>query len=227
MKTIVVAITGASGSIYAVRLLEALLVAGLDVHLTISRNAVSVFKQELGLTIDIDNFNISQIMPDSDDIPADSKLMSLRSDIPSAYAMSSIFSESDITRERLTYHHYLDFYSGIASGSFLTDGMIICPCSTGTMASIANGLSSNLIHRAADVHLKERRKLIVVPRETPVSTLQLANLHQLSANGAVILPASPGFYHGPLTIHDLIDFVVGRICDQLHINHNLSERWGK
>ncbi len=227
MKKIVVAITGASGSIYAVRLLEVLLVAGMDVHLTISANAVSVFKQELGLKIDLDNFDISQILPEGDDQPEDSKLMSLRSDSASAYAMSSVFSESDITRERLTYHHYFDFYSGIASGSFLTDGMIICPCSTGTMASIANGLSSNLIHRAADVHLKEHRKLIVVPRETPISTLQLANLHKLSSNGAIILPASPGFYHGALTIHDLIDFIVGRICDQLGINHNLSQRWGE
>ncbi|VAX41660.1 Flavin prenyltransferase UbiX [hydrothermal vent metagenome] len=227
MKKVVVAITGASGSIYAVRLLEVLLVAGMDVHLTISANAVSVFKQELGLKIDLDNFDISQILPEGDNQPEDSKLMSLRSDSASAYAMSSVFSESDITRERLTYHHYCDFYSGIASGSFLTDGMIICPCSTGTMASIANGLSSNLIHRAADVHLKEHRKLIVVPRETPISTLQLANLHKLSSNGAIILPASPGFYHGALTIHDLIDFIVGRICDQLGINHNLSQRWGE
>lgn len=227
MKKVVVAITGASGSIYAVRLLEVLLVAGMDVHLTISANAVSVFKQELGLKIDLDNFDISQILPEGDNQPEDSKLMSLRSDSASAYAMSSVFSESDITRERLTYHHYFDFHSGIASGSFLTDGMIICPCSTGTMASIANGLSSNLIHRAADVHLKEHRKLIVVPRETPISTLQLANLHKLSSNGAIILPASPGFYHGALTIHDLIDFIVGRICDQLGINHNLSQRWGE
>ncbi len=227
MKKIVVAITGASGSIYAVRLLEVLLVAGMDVHLTISPNAVTVFQQELGLKIDLNNFDISQILPEGDDQPEDSKLKSLRSDSASVYAMSSVFSESDILQERLTYHHYRDYYSGIASGSFLTDGMVICPCSSGTMASIANGLSSNLIHRAADVHLKEHRKLIIVPRETPVSTLQLANMHNLSSNGAIIMPASPGFYHGALTIHDLIDFIVGRICDQLGIEHRLSKRWGE
>ena len=226
MKTIVLAITGASGSIYAIRLLEVLLIAGYDIHLTLSANSAAVFEQELGLKIDIDNFDLSQILPDNPDELKDSKLMSLRSDSRSTYAMSSVFSDSDISRGHFTYHHHLDFNSGIASGSFLTDGMVVCPCSSGTMASISHGLSSNLIHRAADVHLKERRKLILMPRETPVSTLQLENMARLSSAGAVILPAAPGFYHSPLTIHDLIDFVVGRICDQLQINHDLSQRWG-
>src|SRR5690606_17734327 len=105
-------------------------------------------------------------------------------------------------------------------------GMVICPCSMGTLAAVANGLSQNLIHRAADVHIKERRKLIVVPRETPLSGIQLDNMKRLSDAGAVILPAMPGFYHNPLTIHDLVDFVVGRICDQLELKQTLTRRWG-
>ena len=116
--------------------------------------------------------------------------------------------------------------SPIASGSFLTDGMVICPCSSGSLAAIVNSLSGNLIQRAAQVHLKEGRNLIVVPRETPLSTLQLDCMKRASEAGAVVLPAAPGFYHGVKTIQDLVDFVVGRICDQLGIDHNLIRRWG-
>jgi 4-hydroxy-3-polyprenylbenzoate decarboxylase len=125
------------------------------------------------------------------------------------------------------YHHHLDFSAGIASGSFLTGGMVVCPCSMGTLGSLAAGMSSNLIQRAADVHLKERRKLILVPRETPLSSIQLENMRRLADAGAVILPAMPAFYHEPRTIHDMVDFVVGRICDQLGIEHNLFQRWGE
>ncbi len=141
--------------------------------------------------------------------------------------MSSVLSEDDATSGTLTYHHYKDFSSGIASGSFLTDGMVICPCSMGTLGSLASGQSANLIHRAANVHLKERRKLILVPRETPLSGIQLENMKRLADAGAVILPAMPGFYHDPATIHDLVDFVVGRICDQLGIEQDLMKRWGR
>jgi 4-hydroxy-3-polyprenylbenzoate decarboxylase len=128
--------------------------------------------------------------------------------------------------ERLIYHHHLDYSASIASGSFLTSGMVICPCSMGTLASVANGLSTNLIQRAADVHLKERRKLVVVPRETPLGSIQLENMKRLADAGAVVLPAMPGFYHLPKSIGDLIDFVVGRICDQLEIRVDLVRRWG-
>ncbi|MGD9856431.1 MAG: UbiX family flavin prenyltransferase, partial [Planctomycetaceae bacterium] len=121
---------------------------------------------------------------------------------------------------------FQDFTAGIASGSFPTDGMVICPCSMGTLGALAGGLSTNLIHRAAEVHLKERRKLVLMPRETPLSTIQLDNMHKLSAAGAVILPAMPGFYHQPQSIADLIDFVVGRICDQLGVDVDLTHRWG-
>jgi 4-hydroxy-3-polyprenylbenzoate decarboxylase len=128
--------------------------------------------------------------------------------------------------ERLVYHHYLDYSASIASGSFLTSGMVICPCSMGTLAGVANGLSTNLIQRAADVHLKERRKLIVVPRETPLGSIQLENMKRLADAGGVVLPAMPGFYHQPKSIGELIDFVVARICDQLGVTANLVRRWG-
>jgi flavin prenyltransferase len=128
--------------------------------------------------------------------------------------------------EGLVYHHYQDYSASIASGSSSTSGMVICPCSMGTLAGVANGLSTNLIQRAADVHLKERRKLIVVPRETPLGSIQLENMKRLADAGAVVLPAMPGFYHRPQSIADLIDFVVGRICDQLGVAVHLTQRWG-
>jgi 4-hydroxy-3-polyprenylbenzoate decarboxylase len=115
----------------------------------------------------------------------------------------------------------------IASGSFLTDGMVVCPCSGGTLAAIAHSMGTNLIHRAAEVHLKERRKLILVPRETPLSLPQLDNMKRATEAGAVVLPASPGFYHGPKSIDDLVDFVVARICDQLGVEQSLMRRWGE
>jgi 4-hydroxy-3-polyprenylbenzoate decarboxylase len=120
----------------------------------------------------------------------------------------------------------MDFRAGIASGSFLTGGMVICPCSMGTLAGIAHGLSQNLIHRAADVHLKERRRLVLVPRETPLNVVQLKNMTACVEAGAVVLPAMPAFYTRPKTLEDAVDFIVGRICDQLGIAHQLLKRWG-
>jgi len=224
MNPIVLAITGASGSIYSLRLLEVLLAAGRDVHLCMSPAGAEVLKQELDLTLDLDNFDADQLLPSVTELSEDSKLAPLLSS--SSNVISSIFSESDVSRGQVEYHHYRDFSAGIASGSFRTDGMVICPCSMGTLGSLANGLSSNLIHRAADVHLKERRKLIVVPRETPLSSVQLGNMKTLCDSGAVVLPAMPGFYHNPLSIHDLVDFIVGRICDQLGIKVDMFRRWG-
>lgn len=127
----------------------------------------------------------------------------------------------------LRYHHFRDFTAGIASGSFLTAGMVVCPCSMGTVAAIAHGLSENLIHRAADVHLKERRKLVLVPRETPLGLVQLRNLTAVAEAGAVVLPAMPAFYTHPQTVADMVDFVVGRVCDQLGVAHQLLKRWGE
>lgn len=114
----------------------------------------------------------------------------------------------------------------IASGSFLTSGMVIVPCSMSTLAAVAHGQGVNLIHRAADVHLKERRKLIVVPRETPLSLVAIENMARLTRAGGVVLPAMPGFYHGAKTVDDLVDFIVARICDQLGVENQLIRRWG-
>lgn len=225
MSNLVLAITGASGSAYAIRLLEVLLAAGHSINVTISPSGAHVMRHELGLNVDLDEFDSSQLIPAVDDAKEEVRLSSLVRQDASTLG-SSIFSESDVTSSQLIYHHYTDFTAGIASGSYLTDGMVICPCSMGTLASIANGLSTNLIQRAADVHLKERRKLIVVPRETPLGSIQLENMKRLVDAGAVVLPAAPGFYHEPRTIHDLIDFVVSRICDQLGIEHSLMTRWG-
>ena len=227
MKDLVVAITGASGGIYAVRLLEVLLLTGCRVHLSISPSGAQVLETELGLKVDVDNFEDTQLMPDDAELSPDGKLRTEQRIDSSIHDASSVISQSDLRAEGMVYHHYQDFSAGIASGSFLTAGMVICPCSMGTLSSIANGHSGNLIHRAADVHLKERRKLIVVPRETPLGSIQLQNMQRLAEAGAVVLPAMPGFYHRPESIHDLVDFVVGRICDQLGVEHDLFKRWGK
>lgn len=128
---------------------------------------------------------------------------------------------------RVVYHHHTDFSAGIASGSFLTAGMVVSPCSMSTLAAVAHGLTTNLITRAADVHLKERRKLILVPRETPLSLVHIENMASVTRAGAVVLPAMPGWYHRPKTLDDLIRFVVGRICDQLGEPNALIERWGR
>jgi 4-hydroxy-3-polyprenylbenzoate decarboxylase len=226
MRDLVVAITGASGAIYAIRLLEVLLVAGRTVHLTISPAAKLVLNKELDLEVDLDNFDLRQLLPLDSALAADSALRALRTQriVPTADP-SSVFNEAP--QGKILYHHFGDFRAGIASGSFLTGGMAICPCSMGTLASIAHGHSENLIQRAADVHLKERRKLVLVPRETPLGSIQLENMKRVADAGGVILPAMPGFYHNPHTIHDLVDFVVGRICDHLEIEHNLFKRWGQ
>jgi flavin prenyltransferase len=226
MRDFVVAITGASGAAYSLRLLEALVAAGRKVHLTISPAAVEVLHQELDLKVNLDAFDPQQLLIADDVAASDSKLKMLKPGGGGGYAASSIFSDSEIFTGRIIYHHYRNYMSGIASGSFLTDGMVICPCSMGTLSSIASGQSQNLIHRAADVHLKERRKLIVVPRETPLSVIALDNMKRLAEAGAIVLPAMPGFYHGPPGIHDLIYFVVCRIFDQLGVQNGLIRRWG-
>ena len=218
--------TGASGAAYALRLLEVLVAAGQTVHLTISPAAVEVLRHELDLTVSLDSFDPQQLLPAENQIALDSKLKMFKPDGGAGYAASSIFSDSEIFSGQIIYHHYRDYTAGIASGSFLTGGMVICPCSMGTLASIATGQSQNLIHRAADVHLKERRKLVVVPRETPLSVIALDNMKRLAEAGATIMPAMPGFYHSPRSIHDLLDFVVARICDQLGIQNELMKRWG-
>ena len=219
---LVVAITGASGAIYATRLLQVLVNAGRRVHVTVSPSAAEVLSHELGIKMDLLKFDPQRLLVSDSVLSGDSQISQL---LPEAgAAISSIYEDGPVGQ--LVYHHYQDFSAGIASGSFLTAGMVVCPCSMGTLASIANGMSTNLIHRAADVHLKERRKLILVPRETPLGSIQLENMKRLADVGAIILPAMPGFYHGATTIQDLVDFVVGRICDQLGVPHQLFKRWG-
>jgi flavin prenyltransferase len=194
---LVLALTGASGMPYGVRLLEVLLRAGRTVHLTLSPAAVEVLAHELDRKVRLNDF-----------------------------ALADLLGETTSFAGALHYHHYQDFTAGIASGSFLTAGMAVCPCSLGTAAAIGHGLSQNLIHRAADVHLKERRRLILVPRETPLNVIQLRNLTACAEAGAVILPAMPAFYTRPRTLADVVDFVVGRVCDQLGVEHDLLRRWG-
>ncbi len=196
---LVVAISGASGSLYSLRLLEVLLQTGRTIHLTISTSAAEVLAAETDCRINLDQFCLADLLGEK-----------------AAGGRSS----------QVQYHHFRDFRAGIASGSFLTAGMVICPCSMGTVAAIAHGMSENLIHRAADVHLKERRKLILVPRETPMQAIGLRNLASCADAGAVILPAMPAFYTRPRHLQDCIDFIVGRICDQLGVEHALLKRWG-
>lgn len=138
------------------------------------------------------------------------------------FQLKSLISEDT---KRIIYHHESDIGASIASGSFRTEGMIVVPCSMGTVASIAAGISRNLIQRAADVCIKERRKLVIVPRETPLSSIHLENMLKLSRNGVCVLPAMPGFYHFPKTVDDQINFVVTKILDQFGIDSGLTQRW--
>jgi 4-hydroxy-3-polyprenylbenzoate decarboxylase len=204
MQPLVLTMTGASGAVYGLRLLEVLLATGRTVYLSISPSGQAVLDTELGLKVDLDNFSAASLLEKS----------RLGTDVATRHIA------------KIRYCHFQDLISPIASGSFLTGGMVVCPCSGSTLAAISHSLGSNLIHRAAEVHLKERRKLILVPRETPLSLPQIDNMRKATEAGAVVLPASPGFYYGPKSIDDLVDFVVGRICDQLGVEHHLTKRWG-
>lgn len=197
--TILVALTGASGMPYGLRLTEMLLAAGCRVWLVYSQVAQIVARQEMDVVL-----------------PANPQ--------QAARELSARFNAA---AGQLEVFGREDWNCPPASGSNPPDAMVVCPCSMGTLASIAHGLASNLIERAADVVMKERRTLILVPRETPFSTLHLENMLSLSRNGVVILPPSPGFYQQPREIGDLVDFVVARILDQLRVPHTLLPRWGE
>jgi flavin prenyltransferase len=225
-RPIVMGITGASGAPYAIRLLEVLLAAGRTVQLSISPSGAVVLRQELGLIVDLEEFNLTDLLPDAERRASDPRLALLRA-LLGAVPRSTGEHEVAPSPGHLTYHHHENLLAPMASGSALTDGMVICPCSGGTLSAIATAASGNLIQRAADVHLKERRKLVLVPRETPLSIIQLENMRRVSEAGAVVLPAMPGFYHGATSIAELIDFVVARICDQLSVEHELMRRWGE
>ena len=198
LKTVTLALSGASGMAYGLRLLECLLHADLQVNLLVSQAAHIVAKQELGVSL-----------------PARA------SDLE-----KQLNGTMDTQSGQLRVYGRDDWNAPVASGSNAADAMVVCPCSMGTLAAIAHGMSDNLIERAADVMLKEQRKLILVPRETPFSVLHLENMLSLARMGAVILPANPGFYHLPQSLEDVIDFIVARILDQLGVPHELMARWG-
>ncbi len=222
-RRLVVAMTGASGAVYGVRLLEVLLAAGCDVYLSISAAAQTVLRHELNLKIDLENFCLSQLIPT---LPASVDATLEGTQPPDARSrLSEACHVPPPATGQVRYCHYMDFGAPIASGSLLTEGMVICPCSCGTLSAIVHGSSANLIHRAAEVHLKERRNLILVPRETPLSVTHLDNMKRAAQSGAIILPAMPGFYHQPQSVGELVDFVVSRICDQLGVDNNLIRRW--
>jgi len=226
-KNICIGITGASGAVYSIRLIEVLLATGHDVHLAISPSGAQVIREELGLKVKLDKFKAADLMLDKVPAPGDSKIRLLQATAGTAAGDSNVLSvEADQVGE-LVYHHYLDFQSPLASGSFRTQGMVICPCSGTTLSAIAQGAARNLIQRAAEVHLKERRRLILVPRETPLSLPHIDNLRRATEAGAVVLPASPGWYHGVTSLRDLVDFIVARLCDQLGVDNRLIQRWGE
>ncbi len=198
-QAITLAITGASGAVYGVRLLEQLLSAGCQVHLLLSSAAQVVLATELDLRW-----------------PAE----------PQA-CQQFLLQQYGCVEHQLRVYGRDDWFSPVASGSAAPKQMVVCPCSMGTLAAIAHGMSDNLIERAADVVLKERGHLLLVPRETPYSAIHLENMLKLTQLGATILPASPGFYHKPQSIDDLVNFMVARILDHLHIKQVISPRWAE
>lgn len=211
---LVLGITGASGVMYAIRLMQSLWHEDIDVHLTISPSGAAVIKQETGLTIDLRQLDLEKLI----------------SFVPkwTSEPRRRQFAETDwnaALNSRFHYHQYDDYLTPIASGSFRTSAMVVCPCSGSTLSGIARAAASNLIQRAAEVHLKEHRKLVLVPRETPVSALQLENMHRIAMAGGVILPAMPGWYHDVDSLDSLVDFVVSRILDQLQLDNHLIQRW--
>jgi flavin prenyltransferase len=195
MKTFTVGITGASGAIYGVRLVQEILKCGHKVHLVVTEAGWQVFKEEL----EWDTSNRESV-------------------IEKQFAIHG--------KERLMYHTLRDFNAPIASGSYQNDGMVIIPCSMGTLSGIAHGASGNLLERTADVMLKESRKLILVPRETPLHKIHLENMIKVTEAGGKIVPAMPGFYHLPKSLDDIVNFLVGKVLDNLGVHHELFTRWG-
>jgi flavin prenyltransferase len=198
-KTVTLALTGASGVQYGISLLEQLLTHGHKVYLLVTRAAHVVISMETELSW-----------------PANTH--ELQDQLCKRYGVNA---------DQLNVCGEMEWVSPIASGASSVDAMVVCPCSMGSLSSIAVGASANLLERAADVMLKERKKLIIVPRETPFSDIHLENMLKLSRMGTVILPANPGFYNKPQKLDDLIDFLVARILDHLDIEQVLQPRWGE
>lgn len=222
-RPIVLAITGASGVIYGLRLMQVLLHRGRNIELLITPAARDVLRHEVGLELNLGNFDPASLGPwvSSAEMPEPWGKGTLET-VSSGYGKTSFHGKIG----RLRYWRFDDLNAPLASGSVLTDGMVICPCSLATLAAIVHGVSDNLIRRAAEVHLKERRRLIVVPRETPLSAIQLRNLYLAARHGVTVLPAMPGFYHRPSSLGEMVDFVVARICDHLGEDFRLVEPWG-
>lgn len=198
-KTIILAISGASGVQYGARLLECLLADGHRVYLLVSKAAQVVISMETDLQW-----------------PASAKAL-----------QEKLCQQFQVTRDQLRVCGENEWTSPIASGSSSTNAMVVCPCSMGTLSSIAVGASGNLMERAADVILKERKQLILVPREAPFSEIHLENMLKLARMGATILPANPGFYNRPENVEDIINFMAARILDHLGIEQNLQPKWGE
>ncbi len=199
-NAITIGITGASGMPYTLRLLECLLGAGETVYLLISKAAHVVFAME-----------------------TDVKLPGTQPE-----KLQAFFADYyQVAPEKIQVFGEQQWTAPIASGSGVSRAMVVCPCTMGCLSAMACGSSDNLLERAADVFLKERKPLIVVPREMPFSNIHLQNMLTLSQSGAVMLPPNPGFYHNPKTIDDLVDFVVARILDHLEVKHNLLPVWGE
>lgn len=196
--SVTLAFTGASGFAYGLRLLQALVEADRRVYVLYSPAAQIVARQECDLVL-----------------PAQPR--------EAGRTLARLCGAGD---DAVTVYGREDWMAPVASGTNSADAMVVCPCSMGTLAAIAHGLADNLIERAADVMLKERRPLVLVPRETPLSTIHLQNMLQLAQAGAVILPPAPGFYDRPQTVAALVEFVVARVLDQLRIPHRLGPRWG-
>ena len=195
-KKIIVAICGASGSIYGIRLLKALLKNPVNIYLIISTAGYKVLEHETGYR---------------------------------GEPFSSFLKDNGVKfnkKAQLYTYNQDDFFAPPASGSFKNDGMVIAPCSMKTLGAIASGIADNLIHRAADVNLKEKRPLILLPRETPLNLIHLKNMYMAAKTGATIMPPSPSFYSNPKNISDLVDSVIARVLDHLKIEHDLSKEWG-
>ncbi len=199
MKTLTLAFTGASGLPYGMRLLEVLLQSGACVQLVYSQAAQIVAKQEMEFTLPARAQDAEKLLIEK---------------------LGSFSGE-------LKVYGLQDWYAPMASGSNPGDAMVVCPCTMGTLGKIAGGISDDLICRAADVMLKEKRTLVLVPRETPFNAIHLENMLRLSQAGAVILPPNPGFYHHPQSVQEMVDFVVARILDHLGVMHALMGRWGE
>ena len=200
MGACTVVVTGASGSVYGMRLIEQLVLAGHDVSVVFTDAGREVTAFELGFELPTDDSRVA------------------------AVALAAFLELP--TAERLRVAYPGDLFDAIASGSHRTDAMVVCPCSMGFVASVATGLANDLPERAADVMLKERRPLVLVPRETPLSLVHLRNLTAVAEAGAIVVPAMPAFYQKPESIDDLVGFVVGKVLDVLEVDHNLFKRWG-